>query len=91
MKSLFVITLGIFYFTACQNKEEPSGLDKAFIQSFQDNNFSILKSFFPTKSFYKSLGKEMAERSDEEIDSFLMRSNNHLMESWKIVEQTIQE
>jgi len=91
MKSFFIISLGILFFTSCHNKNESSSLDKALIQSFKDKDFLTLTKFFPTKAFYKSLGTEMAKRSDEEIDSFLMRSNNHLMESWKIVEQTIQE
>ena len=76
---------------SCQEKKERVSLDKAFIQSFKEGNFTGLEKFLPTKSFYKSLGKEMEERSDADIDSFLSRANQRLMNSWNDINQSIKE
>jgi hypothetical protein len=87
MRPLFIFTFGILFFTACQNKTEPSSLDKALIRSFKDKNIEVLKKYFPTKSVYKLLGKELPKRSDEEIDSFLSNNDRRLIEGWnKMIE-----
>lgn len=89
MRILLVFLSTIILFTACQNNTENTSLDKAFIQSFKDQKFKELERFFPTKSFYKSLGKEMPERNDAEIDSFLTGSNQKLEEDWEKINTTI--
>lgn len=91
MRLLFISLASIALFISCQNKVDTATLDKAFISSFKDGKFTMLEEFLPTKAFYKSMGKEMAERSDEEIDSFLNRSNKRLMDNWDVINQAIKE
>ncbi len=79
----------IFFFASCQKNQEPASLDQAFLQSFRDGKFSVLVKYLPTREFYKSLGKDIASRTDTQIDSFLSLNKQKLTESWKKMQENL--
>lgn len=76
---------------SCRKSTKEAGLDRAFIESFKKGKFSLLEEYLPSKEFYKSLGKDVPSRTDTEIDTFLNRSKQRLIENWERIQSGINE
>ncbi len=75
-----------------QGNVPPSGeLGASFLSSLQQGQFGLLEKFIPTIAFYKSLGKEMAGRSDKEIGRVRDQNKARLKENWQQILQRVRK
>ncbi|MBL7725100.1 MAG: hypothetical protein JNK27_13190 [Chitinophagaceae bacterium] len=84
-----ILVFLLLLFASCKSKDVPVTLDKAFLRSFQEGEFTILEKYLPTNEFYKSLGKDVPDRTDTEIDSFLNNSKRKLVDNWNKISDGI--
>ena len=93
MKKLFFLLVLILSITACKDEKDKykNSLDISVYQLFKDGKFTALEKFLPTRAFYKSLGREVEERSEADIDSLISRNNQRLIDSWEKINHTVKE
>ncbi|MBI3138582.1 MAG: hypothetical protein HYZ15_08365 [Sphingobacteriales bacterium] len=92
MRQLFTgCCLFVFFFAAAQAPPSSDLLGKTLVASFQRNNFGMLQPYLPTPLFYKSLGKEMKQRSNKEINEFLANSKKRLKENWEKIRDRVKK
>ncbi len=91
MRNLLLITALIWVVDLnSQGNVPPSGeLGTSFLSSLQQGQFGLLEKFIPTLAFYKSLGKEMAGRSDKEIGQVREQNKSRLKENWQQILQRV--
>ncbi len=76
-----IISAALFIF-GCSHTTQETPLGETFIRSLKENKFDLLKNYFPTAEFYKTL-PEGSKRTDAEIKDFLTKSNDRLKQSWQ--------
>lgn len=92
MRQLFTCScLLVFFGAAAQLHPAPDPLGKAVVASFQRNNFGLLQPYLPTPLFYRSLGKEMKQRSNKELDQFLANSKKRLKKNWEKIRDRVKK
>ncbi|HOZ68102.1 MAG TPA: hypothetical protein PLU11_09895 [Chitinophagaceae bacterium] len=93
MRNLLLITALIWVVELnSQGNVLPSGeLGTSFLSSLQLGKFGPLEKYIPTVAFYKSLGKEMAGRSDKEIGQLRDQSTTRLKENWKQILERVRK
>lgn len=89
-KFLLVFLIGCFLLS-CSTSHRPGSLPETFLESLDKENFDLLAPFLPTPDYYKSLGKDIAERTDEEILQFLSNSKTKLKDAWQDILNRIKE
>ena len=85
---LFITACSLFFISCDTNKKE-SSLGGTFVESLGKGQFEMLEPYFPTVEFYKSLGGNAPERSDEEIVKFLDGSKERLKNAWTSINERI--
>lgn len=91
MRNLFSVSF-LFLLVACKPAaRQPLSLEEAVMQSFRDDKFSLLEDYLPTKEFYKSLGEEVQQRTDPEIDSFLVENKSRISSDWEKMRENLKE
>jgi hypothetical protein len=93
MRNIFLIIalIGVVDLNS-QGTVQPAGaLGESFLSSLQLGKFGPLEKFIPTVAFYKSLGKEMAGRSDKEIGQLRDQSTARLKENWKQIFERVRK
>lgn len=86
-----ILVFLLLLFASCKGRNVPAALDQAFLRSFQQGEFAILEKYLPTNEFYRSLGKDVLDRTDTEIDSFLTNSRRKLVDNWNKISEGIKK
>lgn len=89
MRKYFLVFLSCsILLLGCSSKKQDASLPGTFLESLSKQKFELLAPYLPAADFYKSLGKEVKDRTDEEIAKFIEKSNNKVKEGWsKIIER----
>jgi hypothetical protein len=82
LKLLQALFIGCFLL-GCSTSHRPGSLPETFLESLDKENFDLLAPFLPTPDYYKSLGKDIKERTDEEILQFLSHNKAKLKDAWQ--------
>ncbi|HRG23042.1 MAG TPA: hypothetical protein PLL23_01570 [Chitinophagaceae bacterium] len=88
---LIIALIGVVDLNGQGTLQSAGALGESFLSSLQLGKFGPLEKFIPTVAFYKSLGKEMAGRSDKEIGQLRDQSTARLKENWKQILERVRK
>jgi len=83
-KGLSSVIFTIIFFHAFGNSIQKKDLSGVFIQSLKEKKFELLKSYFPSVDFYKSI-PGASKKTDAEISGLLKKSNDRLKKNWQMI------
>ena len=83
MLKYFLVFLSCsFLLLGCSSKKKEASLPGTFLESLSKQKFELLAPYLPTADFYKGLGKETGERTDEDIKKIIEQNNSKLKDGW---------